>query len=149
MSCGDDWTAWCTAEGGQVVCHDDAFVTAQSEAGDEVPGIRPNPVTPCQTRTASPTACTTIGTSRTPTPPPLATALVTEGLRIPDTCDTCDTIHIATVTSPSTPRTRRSLGSHSRASGLVRTARSVGNIGMSGSPSAPSASTLPQPFVPT
>ena len=37
MSCGDGWTAWCVAEGGQVVRHYDAFAAAESEAGDVGP----------------------------------------------------------------------------------------------------------------
>ncbi|MDN3025819.1 HEAT repeat domain-containing protein [Streptomyces sp. S.PB5] len=36
MSCGDDWTAWCLAEGGEVVRHYDAFDAA--EKGYEGPG---------------------------------------------------------------------------------------------------------------
>ncbi|MDQ0603691.1 hypothetical protein QF037_008036 [Streptomyces canus] len=36
MSCGDGWTAWCIAEGGEVVRFYDAFDAA--EKGDEGPG---------------------------------------------------------------------------------------------------------------
>ncbi|MDX2707644.1 HEAT repeat domain-containing protein [Streptomyces sp. PA03-6a] len=35
MSCGDGWTAWCVAEGGQVLRHYDAFVA--EERGDDGP----------------------------------------------------------------------------------------------------------------
>ncbi|MEU9358620.1 HEAT repeat domain-containing protein [Streptomyces sp. NPDC048301] len=36
MSCGDDWTAWCIAEGGQIVRHYDAY-DAEEEDGDGGP----------------------------------------------------------------------------------------------------------------
>ncbi|MER6560768.1 HEAT repeat domain-containing protein [Streptomyces sp. NPDC001027] len=35
MSCGDDWTAWCIAEGGEVVRYYDAFDAAEDDEGDE------------------------------------------------------------------------------------------------------------------